>query len=119
MNWGLLLDYHPGSGLRPPALRASLFPFVPIQILDGCLQGILPLFMAAAAALSMIKPAPNVPESNRTWLPTLQQFPPHSWIDSLVVTAKAIKQDDAAALTQLWDAIAHWCYRMLHQHFLL
>jgi hypothetical protein len=78
------------------------FPLVPLQILDGCLQGILPL-IAAAPVLPMIIPAPIGPDSTRIWLPNLQQFLPHSWIDSLVVTAKAVKHDDAAAPTQLWD----------------
>ncbi len=80
---------------------------MPLQILDGCLRGVLPL-VVGANILPSVKPAPVIPEATRTWLPNLQRFLPHSWIDSSVVTSKAAKRDDAVAPTHLWDAFLHF-----------
>jgi hypothetical protein len=84
-------------------LQLSFLPVVPIQILDGCLRGILPQITARHVLPTITLAAPAV-ESHQTWLPLLQKFLPHSWIDSSVVTSKAAKRDDAAAPVHLWDA---------------
>jgi hypothetical protein len=90
------------SWLRRSLMLAS-FPVVPIQILDGCLRGILPQITARQTLPTITLAAPVV-ESHQTWLPSLQKFLPHSWINTSVVTSKAAKRDDAAAPTHLWDA---------------
>jgi hypothetical protein len=41
--------------------------------------------------------------SSRSWLPTLQRFLPHSWVDSTLVTGKASKRDDAGMPSHLSD----------------
>jgi hypothetical protein len=43
------------------------------------------------------------PCSSRSWIPSIAHYPPHDWIDSLQVTAKAAKWDDAATAIKLWD----------------
>ena len=91
------------SWLRHPNLRFDTFPFVPIQILDGCLRGVLPL-VDLHPSLPVIPPVVLIPPSTRTWLPALQTYLPHQWIDTSVVTAKAAKHDDADAPTHLWDS---------------
>jgi hypothetical protein len=79
-----------------------VFPFVPLQILDGCLKSVL---SSTPRGNSLKTPAPPKPVvvTSRSWLRTIQKFLPHSWIDSNLVTDKAVKRDDADAPTHLWD----------------
>jgi hypothetical protein len=75
---------------------------VPLQILDGCLKGIIestprlnplltPTLGRGAAAL------------DRSWLLLIQKLLCHSWVDDGLVTAKAAKPDDAGVPVHLWD----------------
>jgi hypothetical protein len=91
------------SWLQHDGLGASSFPLVPIQILDGCLRGVLPR-VTAKQLLPPIALAPKSVTSNKTWLPRVQKFLSHDWIDASVVTSKGSKRNDAAPPTQLWDA---------------
>jgi hypothetical protein len=88
---------------RLPTLDLEqIFPCVPIQIMDACLKGIL---QVSTPTNQFLTPAPGQTPvaASQTWLPRIQRFLPHSWIDSALVTKKAVKRDDAGAPTQLWD----------------
>jgi hypothetical protein len=90
------------SGVRALLSSRSIFPFVPIQILDACLHAFtrtlvsVPHFQAPVSVL--VKPV-----TTETWLPLIGKFLSHSWIDSAVVTAKAAKRDDAGVPEHLWN----------------
>ena len=90
------------SWLRRDGLAESTFPIVPLQILDGCIRGLLPQ-VTAKQPLPKIEPAPQAVENHKTWLPRLQKFLSHAWIDSSLVTEKAVKHEDASPPTHLWD----------------
>ena len=78
------------------------FPCVPVQIMDGLLKSLV----LEAPSLSLLRtptPRPSVGPCDRTWLPLIQRFLPHSWVDSSLVTEKAAKRDDARVPTHLWD----------------
>jgi hypothetical protein len=89
-------------GIRSVLTRRTVFPLVPIQILDACLKTFV---CQPADAPHFVAPVRRVvPEfENFTWLSTLQLKLPHSWIDSTVITAKAARSDDADVPVQLWD----------------
>jgi hypothetical protein len=88
---------------RLPTLDlGQVFPLVPIQIMDACLKGILQT-LSRRTPLRIPAPSQATAVSSRTWLPRLQRFLPHSWIDSALVTDKAPKRDDARVPTHLWD----------------
>jgi hypothetical protein len=78
------------------------FPFVPIQGMDGCLKAILE---STTATSPLQTPSPQAPATalDRTWLPAIRKFLPHSWIDAGLVTTKAVKSDVAGVPTHLWD----------------
>jgi hypothetical protein len=78
------------------------FPSVPVQIMDGCFKALVSSCPSANPLLTPV-PLDRVSPSNRTWLPTLQRFLCHSWVDATLVTAKAAKRDDAGVPTHLWD----------------
>jgi hypothetical protein len=40
---------------------------------------------------------------DRSWLPKIQKFLPHSWVDSALVTNKATKRNNAGVPVHLWD----------------
>jgi hypothetical protein len=63
----------------------DIFPFVPIQILDGCLKGIL---LSSPKTTPLHTPLPQEARGavNKTWLPRIQRFLPHSWVDANLVT---------------------------------
>jgi hypothetical protein len=42
--------------------------------------------------------------AKRSWLPSIQRWLSHQWIDPELVTATAAKRDDACVPTSLWDA---------------
>jgi hypothetical protein len=83
--------------------RLQTFPLVPIQVMDGCLKGILASILQPSP-LQTPDPSLAAPLTNRSWLPpSIQCFLPHLWIDFCLVTDKAVKQEDAGVATQLWD----------------
>jgi hypothetical protein len=78
------------------------FPSIPVQILDGCLQGILKS-TPRHDPLQTPMPQPGALVASSTWLPGIQKFLPHSWIDPDLITDKAAKRDDAGVPVHLWD----------------
>jgi hypothetical protein len=80
----------------------QIFPFVPIQVMDGCLKGLL---SSSPKLTPLHTPLPQIvkPLSEQTWLPHLQKFLSHTWVDANLVTAKAVKRDNAGVPTHLWD----------------
>ena len=42
-------------------------------------------------------------EAEATWIPSLNKFLPHSWIDESQISTKAAKNDDSAVPTSMWD----------------
>jgi hypothetical protein len=91
------------SWLRLCASSLDVFPVVPIQILDGCLRA---LPQATTRHVAIVPPLPPalVEASDSTWLPAVERFLPHTWVDASLVTDKAVKHDNADAPTHLWDA---------------
>jgi hypothetical protein len=79
-----------------------VFPSVPLQILDGCLKGIVES-LPGLNPLQTPLPTPGLPASDRSWLPRIQRFLPHSWVDDELITDKAAKRDDAGVPVHLWD----------------
>jgi hypothetical protein len=98
------------SWLRHEGLSIASFPVVPIQLLDGCLRGLLPQ-VTAKQPLPPIQLAPKPVASTKTWLPRLQKFLSHDWIDGSVVTSKAAKRDDAEAQPNSGTLAAFWFSR--------
>lgn len=86
-----------------PRLGQS-FRSVPLQILDGCLQG-LTLSTPQPSPAQTPSPREKVLSCGPTWLSTIQNFLSHSWVDAALVTKKAAKQDDSAVPTRLWDHV--------------
>ena len=48
-------------------------------------------------------PVPLAPNVDRTYLPSLRRYLPHSWIETSLITAKAAKHDDAQVEHAMWD----------------
>jgi hypothetical protein len=81
----------------------QLFPFAPLQILDGILKGLVDTHVAAPAHVPKI-PRITIPiPANQTWLPTLNKYLPHNWINLTAVTDLAAKSDDAAVPVTMWN----------------
>jgi hypothetical protein len=78
------------SWFRHDGLSVSSFPLVPIQILDGCLRGVLPQ-VTAKQPLPKLSVVNALGTSHKTWLPRVRKFLSHKWIDASVVTSKAAK----------------------------
>jgi hypothetical protein len=58
----------------------------------------------------MLAPPAAAPSCHRSWLPTIQKFLPHSWVDLALVTDKAAKSNNAGVPVHLWD---HQCSLVL------
>ena len=91
------------SWLRPRDLTMDQIDFVPIQILDGCLQALCNTSDNVTHLLPTPQPRCLGLPPTRTWLPSLGKWLPHEWVNLSLVTAKAAKRDDAAPPTDLWD----------------
>lgn len=93
--------------LRGKSGNINAFPFVPVQIIDGILAGLLshlgPQAPTERAARRSVVTDNQFSIPDRTWLPTIQEYLPHDWIDLNLVTDKAAKSDDAEVPTSLWD----------------
>jgi hypothetical protein len=80
-----------------------MFPFVPVQVLAGCLDSlsdcsgrlVQPL---ATPGLQVLAPLPNA-----TWLKSIGKSLDHAWIDRSAVSAKAAKSDGARVSIHMWD----------------
>jgi hypothetical protein len=70
--------------------------------MDGCLKGLIATVPRVNPLWTRI-PMPIVPCSNRSWLPTIKMFLPHTWVDTNLITTKAAKGDHAGVPTHLWD----------------
>jgi hypothetical protein len=90
-------------------LDDSLFRYPPVQILDAIIQG----FLATDSTALPCSPTATVPPPLRlgsesliqqSWIPSLGRYLSHEWIDTSLVTIKAIKHDNASAPSHLWDA---------------
>jgi hypothetical protein len=91
------------SWLRTNDLLATHFPFVPVQIMDGCLKALCGTSANVTHQLPTPKPRSLDRGSGKTWLPKLQRFLSHDWINVDYVTSKAAKSDGAEVPTALWD----------------
>jgi hypothetical protein len=87
---------------RQGSQLSSALPSLPLQILDGCLKGILSS-IPRDYLLSTPSPTPAGGACDRSWLPSIHKFLSHAWIDAAIVTDKAAKRDDAGVPTHLWD----------------
>jgi hypothetical protein len=92
----------PAWARRSATGSLTAFPCVPLQILDGCLQGLLD-GVPRTDPLKTPSLPPKPSSNDFSWLHRIQKFLPHSWIDSALVTDKAAKRDDAGVPTHLWD----------------
>jgi hypothetical protein len=88
--------------LRSGGLTADMFPLVPLQILDACIRELLAAEDFHTPLCAEVY-APPLPPTEATWLPALQRFLPHTWVPGSLVTDKAVKHDDAAVHTAMWD----------------
>jgi hypothetical protein len=91
------------SYFRTAVEHATLFPLVPLQILDGILSALVDTQVVAPSLISKIARVAIPVPCTKTWLPTLQKFLSHEWIDLEKVTDDAAKRDDAAAPVSLWN----------------
>jgi hypothetical protein len=62
----------------------------------GCTQG----FVTPLASLAYS--SPDAP-TDLTWLPGIKQHLPHAWVPSAVIMDKAVKHNNAAVQTAMWD----------------
>jgi hypothetical protein len=89
--------------LRSGGLTMDMFPCVPLQIMDACIREVLDDtagFVSPLAARLFTTPVAPV---RATWMPGIQRYLPHTWVPEDVITDKAVKHDDAAVHTAIWD----------------
>ena len=89
--------------LQTGGLSISDFPCVPLQILDSCLRSILGTKEFASPRVARSVPVPLVSSVDSTYLPLLWRYLPHSWIATLLITAKAAEHDNAQVEHAMWD----------------
>jgi hypothetical protein len=108
------------------------FPVVPIQIMDACLCAVLDTRAFQTPLAPQIFSMEDSSLETATWLPGVEKFLPHSWVDESVITDKAVKHDDTDVHTEMWDwritllypwspATGHWvlsffCRRLMLQY---
>jgi hypothetical protein len=71
--------------------------------MDGCLKALCGTSVNVPHHLLTPKPRSLHLGSAQTWLPKLQRFLSHDWINDDYVTSKAAKSDAAEVPTALWD----------------
>jgi hypothetical protein len=91
------------SYFRTAVEHATLFPLVPLQILDEILSALMDTRVVAPSFIAKVARAAIPAPLTKTWLPTLQKFLSHEWIDLEKITDDAAKRDDAAAPVSLWN----------------
>jgi hypothetical protein len=90
--------------LRGSNLEECHLPVAPIQIINGCLNGLFTNDFILNESLPTPLVRPPRTYSLRAWLPDLKRCLPHSWMSATLPTsAKALKSDDAGIPTHLWD----------------
>jgi hypothetical protein len=82
--------------------------FLPSQLLHAILDspGIKPRSLPVQTPSIQVKPRLPLyafPCETRSWIPSVQHWLPHVWIDTTLVTSKAAKRDDARIATAMWD----------------
>jgi hypothetical protein len=100
--------------LAPEALTAwegllSQHSFPPVVIGARLLHFYVPTFLAhVLEETPSVTPTSSQPGRKRqtgaTYLPELDRFLPHSWIDQALVSDKAVKADDSEIHHRMWDA---------------
>jgi hypothetical protein len=92
-------------GMSIGAIPVEVFSLPPFQLLGSVLEPVLQeLCVPSCPMLHRNMPVLEVDvDETRSWLPSLAIYLSHDWIDSSTVTNKALKRDDAAAPSQLWD----------------
>lgn len=92
------------SWLRTGKLEKAHFPVVPLQIIDGCLNG---LFSESVIRQKEMLETPLIRplrvKSTSSWIPGLKRYLPKSWMNSETTSSKATKRDDAGIPTHMWD----------------
>jgi hypothetical protein len=93
-------------------LDQQVFTYPPVNIMDAFIQG----FSSSHTQLRQQTNTPvavpphttstarNTTYPKQSWIPALGCFLAHDWIDDSLVTAKAVKHDNATTPSQLWDA---------------
>jgi hypothetical protein len=90
--------------LREGGLTQNLFPCVPLQtIMDACIREVLVPAAFASPVVPRDYVVTSLVEGPSEWLPGIGRYLPHSWIPSDVITDKAVKHDDVAVHTAMWD----------------
>jgi hypothetical protein len=79
------------------------FPLVPLQIMDGILKA-YGREKSHQTPLRTPMPGPALSDEKQSWLPLIQRFLSHDWIDPSLVTSKAANADDAGIQQSVWDA---------------
>jgi hypothetical protein len=79
------------------------FPLVPVQMMDGILKA-YGRRKSHQTPLWTPKPGPTISDTKQRWLPSVQRYLPHNWIDPNLVTSKTAKADDAGIQQSMWDA---------------
>jgi hypothetical protein len=84
-------------------LEEGMFPFIPVQVLMGCLDSLIQSNLPVLQLLSTPARRILAPVPTSTWLPNIQKRLDHAWIDQTAVSAKAAKSDTSRVPTHLWD----------------
>jgi hypothetical protein len=101
---------------------------VPVQFMDALMDALLsvvsenssPEFSSSTTPPPLLFHDLVVPTpTDSTWLPSIGRYLSHSWIDSETVTDKAVKADDAAAPSHMWDARIQLLWPSLTQDHLV
>jgi hypothetical protein len=111
------------------SMHASMLDWPPIQLLDALLFGLSDTiqhssspnvdFVDTPMVPSSAPPLAPLPSLQRSWIPELGRFLDHKWIDQSLITIKAIKHDNAAAPSHLWDARLTGLFPGIGPHLLL
>jgi hypothetical protein len=80
-----------------------MFPFVPVQVLAGCLDSLGNCSGRLVQPLATHGPQVLAPLPKATWLKSIGKSLDHAWIDQSGVSAKVAKSDRARVLTHMWD----------------
>jgi hypothetical protein len=88
--------------LRSGGLTVTMFPCVPLQIMDACIRQVLDTDGFVSPLAKRLFSATEAPLL-ATWLPRIQLYLPHTWVPVDVITDKAVKHDDAVVHTAMWD----------------
>jgi hypothetical protein len=85
--------------------KAYFQQLIPFKILQAPIQAALFQLSPPAAPRSFAPKRTLSPtlDDSATWLPALQKWLPHTWVDTSSILVKAVKNDKAAVDTGSWD----------------